>query len=1014
MKRILLVLCMLAMGLSIAWAQGRVSGKVSGTDGEPLEGVAVLIKGTTVGQFTGADGTFTLEVPNSNDVLVFSYIGYKVQEIVVGSQKSLSVTLEEDILGVDEVVITGYLAQRRGDITGAVGSVSAEDIADVPGIGVQTALRGRVAGVNVIQSSGTPGSSIDVRLRGSTSITASNQPLYVVDGVPIISANLAQVGVGGQDQNTLADLNPNDIESIEVLKDASMTAIYGTRAANGVVLINTKKGRAGNTKVNFNAQYGVQEAWRLIPMADSGQFRDFLEEITGSRTTLVGALNGNTFWQDSVFGQGSVQDYSFNVSGGNEKTNFYTSASYFNNQGIIRNTGFERYSGRLNVTHRAGKRFTVGTNLSFTRSINQRQRNDNNIRGVVSVSILWPSTIPVRNEDGSFASAFGWNNPVNNIENYKNFITTNRVIGNTYATYNIADGLDFKATVGIDAIDLRETEFQPSVLNGAPTGQLVEANTSRLRWLQEYTLNYNKTFSDHSLNALVGVGFQEDAQNQNSATVVDFPTDDFTGLSSGATPTGVTGAFTGDRINSFFGNVVYNYADKYFLTVTARADGSSRFGVNNRYAFFPGFSAAWKLHNEDFIGDFFNELKLRAGFGINGNNQIGNFDNLPLLGAAGVNYVIDGSGVPGIVPTQLGNPDLRWETTAQTNIGVDFAILDSRIGGSIDFFLKQTSDLLLDRPIPTTSGFTTVIQNIGGMENRGIDILLNFLPVAGGRDGFNWEIVFNGGILQNRITELFDGQPIDAGFGSRIAEGQPLGAFYGYQTDGIFQNQEEIDAHAFQTNGTAPGDIRFKDISGGPGPDGIPNTDDDLPPDGIINDADRTFLGTAIAPFSGGITNILSYKGVELNFFFQFNWGNSIYNNNGEFAEGMHSSLFSVTQRAWEGRWTQEGDDEDFPRAVAGDPNQNRRNSDRFVEDASYIRLKNLTLSYTLPNSVTRKFNTEKVRVYFFGQNLLTFTNYSWFDPEVSTFGNSNSAQGTDFLTYPQARTIGGGINLGF
>ncbi len=1012
MMRSTFLLCLFLTIFSFGWSQS-ITGTIRDANG-PLRYASILIKGTTAGTSSDELGNFKLSLPTGATTLVVSYVGYKTQEIDIDGKNEFTITLAEDFLGLDEVVVTAYGTKRSGDITGAISTVNADDIQDVSGVGLQTALRGRAAGVIVTQASGTPGSSVDVRVRGSTSITATNQPLYVIDGIPLISGNFSQIGVGGQDLNALADLNPSDIESINVLKDASTAAIYGSRGANGVVLITTKSGKAGKTRVDFSSSYGVQEPIKLIPVLDSAGYRDYLEEIYGNRQFFLGSFQGDTYWQDLVFNQGTLEDYSVGISGGDAKTRFYTGFSYHDNQGIIESSRFQRYSGRLNLEHQASDKFSVGVNMGYSNAITDRVRNDNNIFGIVSISILWPSTVPVRNEDGTFASGLGWENPVNNVQNYKNKIYSHRLNGNAFAKYDIIENLSFKASFGVDVLNLRETVYEPSILQSSNTGTGTNSEVTDFRWVTNLAFNYNKTFGASNFDANIGLEFQEDRIDRLFAEVNDFPTDDFTGLSSGATPTTITGSFSGDRLQSYFANFDYSFDDRFFLTAVFRADGSSRF-VNNKFGYFPGISAGWKIGNESFMqGGLIDQLKVRVGWGQTGNNSIGNFTSLQLFGA-GANYL----DLPGIITTQLGNPDLRWETTTQTNIGLDFGILNSRIGGSIEFYIKNTNDLLLNKPIPTTTGFTSVTENIGRVRNTGVDLTLTFVPVN--TADFQWDINLIGGYNKNEILELFQGQPIDVGFATRLAEGSPIGAFFGYVVDGIYQNQGEIDADAALDGnsdtpyqpGSAPGDLRFKDISGGAGEDGILGTADDLAPDGKITDADRTFIGQGLPEWTGGLTNIFTYKGLSLNTFWQFSIGNDIYNNNLEFAEGLHS-VFSVTQRAWDGRWQKEGDDADFPRAVRGDPNNNRRNSTRFVEDGSYLRLKVATLSYALPSSIVNKIGLEKVRVYVTGQNLITFTKYSWFDPEVSTFGETNTAPGTDFLTYPQARSIVGGINLSF
>ncbi len=504
------------------------------------------------------------------------------------------------------------------------------------------------------------------------------------------------------------------------------------------------------------------------------------------------------------------------------------------------------------------------------------------------------------------------------------------------------------------------------------------------RFILEYVLNFNKSARRHHLQAAAGVSFQEDKIDWTYVNVVDFPADGFTGLSSGATPVLTQGGFTGDNLRSFFGNVNYNFDSRYYLAATFRADGSSRF-IRDKWGYFPGISAGWNISGEPFLaGGFFDLLKLRLGWGQTGNNVFGNFLARQLY-AGGKNYL----GVPGTAPTQIGNANLRWETTTQTNIGLDFGFFRNRIAGSLDVYLKSTKDLLLDRPIPTTSGFTSVVQNVGDVENKGIDLTLNTLNVQ--RGTFSWASTFTLGYVKNTVKKLVNGVPIDAGWDNRIAEGQPLGSFLGYLTD----------------------DLRFKDISGGVGEDGILGTADDLPPDGKINDADRTFIGKAIPDFTGGVRYTIRFIGFDLNIFFLFATGFQIDNVNRVFAEGMNS-VFSPTRNAWENRWKQEGDQTDVPRLVLDDPNNNRRASNRFIEDGDYLRLKTVSLGYSLPIGWIRKIGFGNIRIYASGYNLWTLTNYSWYDPEVNLFDGSNTGLGTDFLTFPQPRSVVFGINMGF
>jgi len=1024
MKHFLLVFAMLLAGFTTVMAQRTITGTVTDENGETVPFANVFIEGTTTGTTTDIDGNYTLQIPAEAEggTIVVSFTGYEDFKQAIGSDASINALLTTGV-SLEEVVLIGYAPQKRKDVTGAVSSISAEDIEDVPLPSLETALQGAAAGVYVNKNSGKPGGGIDVNIRGRTSISGSNQPLYVVDGVPIISGDnfdFSQVGIGGSNISVISDINPDDIESMEILKDASTAAIYGSRAANGVVLITTKRGKAGKTKVDFNASFGSAWLPEGIDAISGPEYEDYSVELWGPLLDAIGAErswesiqanilgpvgDADTRWQDEVFRTAPLQEYNVGISGGSETTKIYASLGYKDEQGIIKSSGFERFSGRLNLDHIISEKLSFGMNMGYNRTDTEQVQNDNNIFGVLGATLLIPPVVPIRNEDGSFGSAFGIENAVAAVTEYDNNIIRGRFTGNAFGKWNITDFLSFKVSLGTDFIDSDERVIEPRTLQSSATGRRVDATIKNERFIHEYNLIFNKSFVKNSIQVVAGSSFQEDKINSTFTETVDFPTDDFTGLSSGATPVTTAGAFTGDNLQSYFGNFNYNFDSRYYITGTFRADGSSRF-LNNKWGFFPGVSVGWNISEEDFLKNGpFDLLKIRAGWGQTGNNNIGNFVARQLYGG-GQNY----QDIPGTSPTQLGNPDLKWETTTQTNVGLDFGILNGRLGGSVDFYIKDTDDLLLPQPIPTTSGFPSVLANVGEMRNTGVDLSINSTNIK--KDNFTWSTTLTVGYLENEVVALVDGIPFDRGFANRIAEGRPMGSFFGHVTDGIFQNQAEIDAHASQPN-AAPGDIRFMDISGGAGEDNILGTADDLPPDGIINDDDRAFIGKALPDFTGGVRNQLNFYGIDLNFFFQFATGVQIYNNNLAFTEGMNS-VFAPSGNAWENRWQQEGDQTDIPRLVRNDPNGNRRDSDRFVENGDYIRLKTLSLGYTIPSSVTQNIGIRRARIYMSGFNLLTFTEYSGFDPEVNIFDGSNTALGTDFLTFPQARSVVFGINVGF
>ena len=998
MKSIKLLLwALLFTGAGALQAQVVVTGTVTDDEGTPLIGASVLVVNTTTGTVTDLDGAFTLNVDSDAEAIQVSYTGFATQEVPLTGASTYNIVLSSDGIGLEEVLVIGYSPVKRKDLVGAVSSIATEDIDVQAGSTVQSALR-NAAGVTVQQSSGAPGAGYNIRVRGSTSITASNEPLFVVDGVPVISGNFAQNDIGGQGANALADINPSDIESMEILKDASTTAIYGSRAANGVVLITTKSGQSGKTQFNLNTSYGFNEPIKLIDVVDNVGYTGYIEERYGTRNIglLDPGLDTATYnnWQDIIYNRNPILSTDLSMSGGSSTTKFYASLSYDDNQGALNGTRFQRYSARLNLQNNATDRLNTSLSLGYTNSDNKQVQNDNNIYGATSSSILLPPVVAIRNDDGSFGSAFGLENPVAATTVYDNHLITNRLIGNVAATYFFLDELSFTAKLGADILNLRENVFEPASLQSSANGIITEGSTTDTRLINEYTLNYNGSFGTTQFTAVAGAIFQRDDIRRNFFSTNNLPSDNFPSANAAASPSTVLGSETGDVLHSYIANANFNFGSSLYVTASVRADGSSRF-INDRWGIFPGIAAGYNFANEGNIGTF-DLLKLRASYGLTGNNNIGNFATRQLYGA-GASYLDS----PGILPSQIGNPDLVWETTTQFDVGLDLGLVENRIGATFDFYIKNTSDVILNRPIPTTTGFTNVPSNIGDMRNVGFELSLTFLNVQ--KEDFNWSTTLFGAVNRNEVLSLYEDQPQDFGFATRLAVDEPIGSFFGYETDGIFQNQGEIDAvnalnddRPFQPN-VAPGDIRFKDQNG----------------DGFINDEDRVFIGNALPDFTGGVDNKLNYKGLGLSFFFQFNLGNDVYNNNLSFAEGLNS-VFAPTKRAYENAWREEGDGNIYPR-ITGEPGagNNRRVSDRFLEDGSFVRLKTATLSYDLSDELLEPINFRSLRVFVRGTNLITWTDYSWFDPEVNTFGGSNVSLGTDFLTSPVSRTIEFGLNLG-
>lgn len=1019
MKRILLLSFAMLFGLfGQTYAQERtVSGKVTAfEDNSPLPGVTVVLKEAGTGVSTDLDGNYKINVPASGGTLVFSFVGYTSEEVAIGNRSVVNMALTADIKQLSEVVVVGYGEQSRKELTGSVASVNTKELENLPLTSFEQTLQGRAAGIQVTQASGTPGAGISVRVRGATSLSGSNEPLYVVDGVPINTGNYSSIGTGGQQLNALADLNPNDIESIEVLKDAASASIYGSRAANGVVLITTKKGKKSEkTNINFGMFRGVQSAWKTLETISGPEYLDLLDESLANRfgpafnrqalgtaafPSLDNADYGNTNWFDEILRSAAIAQYDLSASGGSDKTRFLVSGTYFDQDGIVIGSNYNRFNARLNVENNASERLNIGTNIAVSRSTNNRIQNDNNINGVISTAILLGSHIPAFRPDGTYGR-----DPLSSIENpiaaaLEPTLTavTSRIIGNAYADYEFFPGFSFRSSWGIDFLNLKEDQFSPTTTNtgAGPRGVGNAVVNSDLNWVSDQTLNYRKSFGDHNISAVGGIQVQRSQFEGVIASATGFPGNSIIRLSAGSNKTNASSSGSGWGLFGVFTRVNYSFKGKYLLSGTFRRDGSSRFGANNRFGNFPGVSAGWLISEEDFMKGIsvISNLKLRSSFGITGNAAIGNFASLGLIGV-GANYFQQA----GLAPTQLANPTLTWEQTQQFDIGLDIGLVDDRISLIVEYYNKFTDNFLQNLVVPSTSGFTSYSENVGAMRNTGMDITLITQNVRT-RD-FNWTTNFNISTVRNRVERL-DGAPFAAGFANWVEEGYPIGSFRGFRTDGIFQTQEEVNAAnagsptgVFISGLTRPGDFRFADLDG----------------DGRITNDDQEILGDFWPRFFGGITNTISYKNFDLNFFFQGSYGNSVWNHTRVFSEGMNS-IFGQTVGVRD-RWTPDNPSNTMPRAVWGDPSNNRRNSDRWLEDGSYLRLKNLTFGYTLPKQIVERIGARNLRFYFASQNLLTFTNYSGLDPEVNTFSTSNLAVGTDFLTYPQARTLTLGLNLG-
>lgn len=998
------LLCLMLAGA--AFAQDRkITGKVTAKeDGLPLPGVSVKVTGTKIGTQTDANGNYTIMVSTSAKSLEFSFVGYLPQTISIGSKTSINASLEVDSKQLSEVVVVGYGEQSKALLTGSQASVSAQEIKDAPILSTEQALQGRAAGVQVTQSSGTPGGGISVRIRGLSSISGSNQPLYVVDGVPINTGSYTQIAAGGQLTNSLSDINPNDIESIEVLKDAAAAAIYGSRASNGVVLITTKRGKAETTQVSFNSYYGTQSPRKKIPTLTGPEYITFLNEALKNRYGSLDAsalgLDPNpanaktTVWQNEIFRNAPQQNYDISFRGGTDKTKFYVSGNYFNQDGIVIGSNYKRYSGKVNLDNQVSDKFKVGVSTYFSNSKSDRTNNDNNIYGVVSAAVLLAPTIPVYNADGTYGKdpLSSIDNPVASALEPTFYAINNRLLANGYGEYSFTPNLKLKSTFGIDYIFSKDRRYYPTTTNvgAGANGSDAEGQNQEINYINENILSFNKTFGDHTISAIAGMTFQKSNYESLYGSATGFPGNDVRRLSAGAVKTDASSGGSSYGLVSYLSRLNYSFKNKYILAASIRVDGSSRFGANKRYGTFPSASAAWRVNEESFMKNIksISNLKIRGSYGITGNQEIGNFTSLPLV-RGGANYLQS----PGLAPSQLGNPDLTWENAKTIDVGLDLGLFKDRLNFTADYYDKKTDKLLQNRPLVGSSGFLSIQKNLGSMDNKGLELAVNG-DVIRNKD-LTWNLGFNISFVKNKITSL-EGAPFASGFASWVEQGQSIGAFRGYRVVGIFQTQADIAAAPTQSSATRPGDLQFADLNG----------------DGVITSADQEIIGQGLPKYYGGITTSVNFKGFDLTAFAQFVGGNSIYNNTRAFAEGMNSIFgqYATTLN----RWTATNTNTTLPRAVWGDPNNNRRTSTRFLEDGSYLRMKNISLGYTFNKSLVQKLKLSSLRIYAASQNLFTITKYSGFDPEVSTFSDTNTAPGTDFLTFPQGKTYTFGINIGF
>jgi len=980
------VLCILLSATISAQNAKTITGTVSEKDGTPVIGASVIIKGTNKGTASDIEGNFTIQATDQS-VLTVSYLGYATRTIEVKGSTNLKIIMQEDSKVLDEFVVVGYGVMKKSDLTGSVSSVSADKLKDKPVANLGDALQGQAAGVQIL-TGGVPGSNASIQIRGLGTINNSS-PLLVIDGIPT--------------EINLNSLNMDDVESVDVLKDASATSIYGSRGANGVVLITTKGGRKSDGTVSVKINYAVQEAAKLPKLLNASQFASMQNEMLKNRGLSQNPefadpilLGAGTDWVDALFSSALMKNYTVSYSGGTENSSYYLSGGLFDQEGIVKNTSYRRYTIQINGESNVYKWLKIGNRLTMNHDVKKNGGYD--IRGTMASL----PTQPIYDEDGNFSgpgSNSQWygdlRNPIGTAEIEKNETKGYNALGNVYAEVTLFDKLKVKTTAGIEVKFWDTRNVSPAydwkpIAN--PNTTVSQSSNKALTYLWDNIITYNETFGKkHSINAMLGSSAQWCDFEYLSASSQGFLSEDYSQLNTGILNQTAGGSRNDWALLSFFGRLNYTYDNKYLATVTVRHDGSSRFSKKNRWGTFPSFALAWRLSEESFFNksSILSDVKLRAGFGITGNqNDIDSYAYANILTFG--QYVINGKPVTTLYPYAMPNPDVKWESVKQSNIGVDLTFLNQRIILSADAYYKKTTDMLMQMSVPVMTGYLgSPSINAGEVENKGIELTLSTHNLKG---LIEWNTNLNVSFNKNKILKLHDGVPIY--LGERIhAEGQPIGSFYGYLTNGIFQTQEEVDNYAVQVAGadpnnrTSPGDIRFFDLDNS----------------GAIKDNDRTFIGNPTPEWSFGITNSLAYGNFDFEVFLQGVAGNDIYNATRVSLEGM-SSAQNQTTRVLD-RWTGPGTSNSIPRAVYGDPNNNTRTSDRFVEDGSYLRIKNITLGYTLPKNISQKAYMSSARIYVSCQNLYTFTKYSGMDPEVGAVDNG---------TYPVTRTISAGVNINF
>ena len=991
-----------------------IKGKVTDVSGSPLPGVNVVEKGTINGAITDLDGNYSLAVSSNDAILSFSYVGYLTEEIKIAGQTTVDLTMIEDIKSLDEVVVIGYGTVKKSDLTGSVFSIKEDQLQSGISENIDGKLKGKIPGLSIMQTSGSPGSQPRIRIRGNNSITGSNRPLYVVDGVPFddspIGGGLADNLTNNQTSGLNA-INSNDIESLEILKGPSAVAIYGSRGSNGVILITTKQGKEGKVRVNYSVETGIKQASKKLDLLTTDEYIKVRNDIAAEydespvfTESEIANITG-TDWQEEIFRNGTYQNQNLSFSGGNDFGKYYASFNYFDEKGIIISSGIKKYNARLNMELNGGDKFTFGIRFNTNRTDNDliQEGAENEHAGVINGAHNMDPTISSEpQEDGRYLIAHNLENPLNAASGYLGNKIINRTYGAATAQYKISQELSLNLKFGADLQNVQKTLYRTrQTIVGLASGgiaNVVDANV--FNTLYEGTFNYNKSFGDNQINLLGGMTYEKFISENNGITISGFPTDETMQYNLGLGDTeldNVSSGYAAHSLLSYIARVNYSNAGKYLFTATFRADGSSRFGENNKFGYFPSVAFAWRLSEEEFIKNLsvFSNLKLRTSWGLTGNQEIGNYQSLTTFSVAGTPISLNNTLIPVLEAARIPNPDLKWEEKEEYNIGIDIGVFNGKISGSVDYFKQKTHDLLFNKPIPSNSGFSSVLSNIGKVENAGIEVLIETVNLDG---EFSWKSSINFSYVKNKVLDL---GPVDqivhgsVGWTSQIGlirEGDPMNSYYGHEVEGIWQEGDDIANSAQPT--AKPGYIKFKDQNG----------------DNQINAEDLVTMGNPEPELTYGLTNTFSYKNFDFIVFIQGVEGVTLLNYT--YLRSFYPIDYTRNRMAepWLNRWTPANKTNEFPSGVDYNAYGGSQVNDLTLQDASFLRIQNIQLSYNIPLNKVKFIRSANIS--FMVNNAFTFTKYNGYNPEA--------AQGTemvvraDYCAYPLARTYSMGINLGF